>query len=568
MRRGYQLLNTSLTIWRTGGSGAFAKSLGRWLRGERRYYHSRRRRWFARPYRTHLGSDVLTIYPAVNTEYQFFIRQFEPSLEDLEQQHAQTWVSPVKFSVVTSDPPATQTYPCWECASLDSASGDWIVLLGSGDVLAPHALYTLACYLREHPDTDVLYSDTDHLDARGRRCNPLFKPDWSPELLLSANICRDLLAFRRELLPLYKESVWEFVLRAAELGKRFAHVPGVLYHRRRPAADEDRRTVVQSHLQRTGLHDVQVKESGVTWSMDWPHVSIIIPSKDQAAVLETCLHSLFALTDYPAFDVTVVDTGSRETATFDLYQRYGADSRFRVVVDREQPFNFSRACNIGAQDARGRAILFLNNDTQVLHADWLRRMVQWFAREGVGIVGCKLLYPNTRTIQHGGVIVGLGGLAAHLFQQQPDDADGIFGSARWYRNFLAVTAACLLIRTEVFRAVGGFEEEFLLNYSDVDLCLKVHTAGWRIVYTPDVTLWHHEGLTHRARIPRRDFEIAAYRWEAVLRAGDPYFNRYLSVHSADPRLIPHPADEAFAVHQTVMNRLPDKVIIQLPDDLL
>lgn len=599
--RAYQLLRTAFDLWRQQGGRTLLLRLVHWLEGERRYHDAPARPTNAHPYTITIDPRLprLTIYPAADTNYHRFIQQFEPSPADLRHQ-CQTPL-PVQLTLVTEWTPhmeltlgsvLTQTHAGWHWFITGSdvkiathpsitvlplgapltVTTTHVVLLTAGDVLAPHALYTVAAYLTEHPTADLLYTDGDTLDASQCRTRPHFWPDWSPELLLSTNLGADLLIVRQDFLPTCQQesiSRWELTLRLSEQTDRIHHLPHILVHH--PALSRDAIHSVRPtsefhrHLARYPLTDLHITAGRITWSMDWPRVSIIIPSRDHAAILENCLRSLYTLTDYPAFDVTIVDTGSTDPATFDLYRAY---PQVRVVNDAQQPFNFSHACNFGAAGADGQLFLFLNNDTQVIQADWLKRMVQWFAIDAVGIVGCKLLYPHTDTIQHGGVIVGLGGMAGHLFQQLPDPSTGLFGDTGWYRNFLAVTAACLLICADLFRAVGGFEEEFMLNYSDVDLCLKAHAASQRIVYTPDAVLWHYEGTTHRARIPRRDFETAARRWESVLRAGDPYFNPNLSVNNATPRLRPHPDDNAFDVHQGLMQRLPAKPIIQLPDDLL
>ncbi len=330
--------------------------------------------------------------------------------------------------------------------------------------------------------------------------------------------------------------------------------------------------ILEAYLKQRGFEQpqaqVSVESSGrLTTAVRWevrqpPVVSIIIPSRDQPEMLEECLSSLFALTDYAAYEVMIVDTGSVQPATHELYKRYQADSRFRVIGYAGTTFNFSAACNQGVNPSSGGLLLFLNNDTQVLQADWLRQLAQWFADPEVGIVGPKLVYPDG-TIQHAGVIVGLAGLAGHLFQAQPENLWSIFGSDQWYRSLQAVTGACLMISREVFQKVGGFDEGYVLNFSDIDLCLRVHAMRYQVIYTPQVRLIHHESATHQAHFPRADFERADRLWRRWLDAGDPYFNANLSYRRLTPFLRQDDGDSSSEVNREMMRKLPKQEVVHL-----
>ncbi|HEY4491735.1 MAG TPA: glycosyltransferase family 2 protein, partial [Acidobacteriota bacterium] len=214
----------------------------------------------------------------------------------------------------------------------------------------------------------------------------------------------------------------------------------------------------------------------------------------------------------------------------------------------------------------GELLLFLNNDTEFLQPDGLDRMAQWFDREKVAIVGAKLLYPGER-IQHAGVIVGMGGLASHLFLNEREEIRTIFGFDVCYRNLSAVTGACLMIARAVFEELGGFDEEFQLNYSDVDLCLRARQLEYRVVYTPDARLLHHESATHKRRIPRSDFELASKKWQDWLRRGDPFFNENLSYRNSMPSFRGNRKECSQLVNIELMKRIPQKDILLLPDDL-
>lgn len=584
--------------------------------------------------------------------YEAYWKAHEPNAESLKKQRteSQSWQTKPLLSVVTAvyDPPLrifretvqsvlSQTYAHWvwnivdastdneiwrylsRLASEDSrirpvklpdnggisantnvalkyAEGDYVVMLDHDDTLAPFAFYSVAEVVRANADVDFIYSDSDKLNEDGIRCEPLLKPDWSPEMMLSFNLLAHLAVFRTSLLKevgLFNASLegaqdWDLYMRMAVRSHRIQHIQAILYHWRKTPYSmsqspsnkqnviEAQRTALLSHLLNSGVTEPQVQFHTdppgtspfpfATWKLkETPLVSIVIPSRDHLHVLGPCLESLFSLTKYPRFEVILVDTGSVDPATWSYYQRYLQDKRFSLIQYKES-FNFGRASNVGASKASGDLLLFLNNDIQVLHDDWLDLMVQWFSFPGVGIVGAKLLYPDFR-IQHGGAIVGLGGLAAHLFQGKEERLSSIFGRDCWYRNLSAVTGACLLILRELFESIHGFDESFVLNYSDVDLCLKAREAGYRIVYTPHARLIHHESATHRRQVPRSDFVRASERFQKYLNQGDPYFNRNLSYDNSFPQFTADTAATPRLMNHRLMSRLPDKSLIVLPEDL-
>jgi len=659
-RRTFDLTRTSFGLLISRGPFALLKRMGKWLGGERRYYfptvtapklpllETMRAATENRP----PEKSPFVRYPFLDTDFARHVFVTEPSDDQLRRQReeAQRWQRRPLLSIIT---PAykptlsifeeacrsvlTQTYENFEWVvadaspddeiwqflqqkaaedprikpvrvtenggisansnvALEAAQGEFIVLLDHDDTLAPNALYEVVKLIQQHPDADLVYSDEDKIDEQGHRCNPLFKPDWSPELMLCSNLITHLAVFRRSLL----ESVgffnpetdgaqdWDIFLRISEHTDRIYHIPKLLYHWRmtpqstaQSALNKDVGDVqlyaITNHLQRKyGIkaqvsfdlhHPIHRVYPRVRWqSRNVPKVSVVIPSIDHANILEKCLQTLYELTDYPNYEVIIVDTGSAEEETFALYRQYENQPNFRVI-NYTEPFNFSKACNQGATAANGDLFLFLNNDTEIIKADWLARMVQWFNIDEVGIVGAKLLYPSG-SIQHAGVVLGIGGLASHLFPQEAENTVTIFGNDEWYRNFLAVTGACLLISRSAFNKVNGFDEGFQLNYSDVELCLQVYDAGYRIVYTPDARLIHHESVTHRRRIPRADFERADIYWEKWLQQGDPYFNCNLSVLTTSPTFRRGTHDKPSLANRNLMARLPHKEVIVLPDDLM
>ncbi|GAB4549217.1 MAG: glycosyltransferase family 2 protein [Anaerolineae bacterium] len=628
-RRAYQLFRTALTILRRDGLGAFVYRVRRWLKGERRYWS-----------RGFTGS------------YAEYCAKLDATPDDLRKQQAEAkdWSYP-RFSIITAvyNPPPevfqaalnsvlSQSYPHWEwCianASTHPAIGDYLSLIGQGeprlkvitlpenqgisantnaafaiasgdylvmfdhdDTLALDALYQVAAFIRAHPDADFIYSDADKLDENGIRCEPFFKPDFSPELMLSANFMCQLSVFRRawlEKIGLLDPAMdgaqdWDYYLKITEHTAQIYHIPKFLYHWRKiggstaqadankPYLRAAQTAALANHLKRTGIADPQVFFDAdhqlyrvfpkITWHLDPPpSVAIVVPSKNQLILLGKFLETLFKHTEYPNFRLILVDTGSTDAHTWALYDHYRATEPRFALTHYTEPFNFSRACNLGASFAKDAdALLFMNNDMEVIHPDWLWRMVQWLARPKIGVVGAKLLYPDG-AIQHMGVIVGLGGIASHHYTGHHEYLSTHFGSDVWYRNYLAVTGACLLIRRSVYDAVGGFDEGFDLNFSDVDLCLKVAEVGYRVLYTPDARLIHYESATHKRRVPRKDFLRAAERWSRW-HTGDPYYNPHLSYGAPLPHYTLNPNESAAAVHANIIRFLPKKDLLILPDDL-
>jgi GT2 family glycosyltransferase/glycosyltransferase involved in cell wall biosynthesis len=274
-------------------------------------------------------------------------------------------------------------------------------------------------------------------------------------------------------------------------------------------------------------------------------VSIIIPTKDKAALLETCLRSVRQRTSSQNYEIIVIDTGSTEEATRKLYERLADDPAIKIRYDRE-PFNFSRVNNLGAREATGEILVFLNNDIEVIDADWLDELARWADRSEIGCVGPKLLYPDGR-LQHAGIVTGMGGHGSHVYQGDPATHTwGVFGSVEFYRNYLMLGGACLAIRRSLFNDLGGFDEQYTLCYSDLDLCLRAAEAGYRNVYTPFARLYHHEGGTRGLHFPPQDVLRASIQMYPLIIQGDPFYNRNLSFRHLTPTIAPDdvPQDRA------------------------
>ena len=422
------------------------------------------------------------------------------------------------------------------------------MFIESGDLLAPDCVFEIAEHATRDPIVDLVSWDDDLLDARGRRSEPRFRPSWSPEVLLGANYLGASFALRNRRIQgvggaprhLGDADGWELLFCCDLDADRTCRIPRVLLHTRRrpepsPAASV---AAVRRHLERRNEAADVTFERGtvrVRWQVeDWPHVTIVIPTRHDRVLMGACLRDL-ARTDYPSFDVVVVDNGERTDDNEQWYAREFA-SLDLTVTWWEAPFNYSAVNNAGAALARGDVLLFLNDDTEMPDPEWMRELVSWAMRPSIGVVGAQLIGPDGE-IQHGGVILGMHGFADHLFQGMPRDVPSLVGPTSWYRNVLANTGACIAMRRELFEKLGGFDERFLMCGSDVVLGLDAVLRGLRNVCTPFANVRHLESATRgRGVVPKEDFFASYWRYQYWVSAGDPYFSPNLSLHSWEPVL--------------------------------
>jgi len=434
-----------------------------------------------------------------------------------------------------------------------TTQAEFIVFVSSLQLLAPHALAELALWIHSHPEVDVLYSDEDQLDSSGRRTQPFFKPDWSPDLLRSHNYFGNLLVVRRSLLQalgpfrddLGGDPFFDLALRATERARNVGHVPRILHHRSRDAARSAKASVaaLEGHLRRSGeTAEIEPTSSGgfhVKYSVSGnPLVSIIVPFKDKPELLSKLVESLISITRYQNYELLLISNNSIKHETLRLLERLD-DPRIRKLK-WDHPFNYSSINNFGVAQARGAMLLFLNNDIEVCQAEWLEELLGHAQRQDIGAVGPKLLYPNG-TIQHAGVLLGINGFAGHVFSGLPDSFPMTpFGHPDWVRNYLAVTAACLMTRKEIFLKVGGFDEHFEMVFGDIDLCLRIVRSGKRIAYTPHAKLVHHESASRKlSPVPYNDAWMSFLAFQPWLHAGDPFYNPNLSLLRVDGGLREH-----------------------------
>jgi O-antigen biosynthesis protein len=450
-------------------------------------------------------------------------------------------------------------------SALEMATGEWCALLDHDDAFAENALALVALEIDRYPEAAVIYSDEDKIDEAGTRSNPFFKPDWNPELFLGQNSVNHLGCYRAELLREiggFREGFegsqdYDLVLRCIERlrPQQIRHIPRILYHWRmiagslaavpdaKPYAREAARRGISEHCERRGMPGTVVPCPENNESHRFIHalprsrplVSIIIPTRDRVALLKRCIESIRDRTDYEPFEIIVVDNGSAEEETFRFFREAEAAQAIRVIVDRG-PFNYSRLNNRAAAEARGSILLFLNNDTEIDDPGWLTELVSHAAREEVGAVGARLWFPDG-TLQHGGVILGMGGVAGHAFPHIPRGHPGYFNRAMLQQNCSAVTGACLAVRKSVFDELGGFDEDNLgVTFNDIDFCLRLTQRGYRVVWTPYANLIHHESASRghqRSREEQAEFERAVdymqQTWGVEL-LHDPFYNPNLSLN--------------------------------------
>ena|SRR5271170_2087910 len=419
--------------------------------------------------------------------------------------------------------------------------GEFVVFLDQHGELSRDALFEIVKRINRNLQADLIYWDEDKLDTKGSRRTPFFKPDWSPDLILSMNYVGKSVAIRKNLLDTIgglrsehgAEQTYDLLLRAAERTQEIDHIPKVLYHQHGANSSSQQVQMVEEALRRRGLCGKVETSEGKHHSVRYeirgdPSVSIIIPTRDKWQLLKKCIDSIAQKTDYPNYEIVVLDNDSSDPATFKYFREVSPQAR---VLRCPGPFNFSAISNRGAAEARGDFLLFLNNDTEVLRPDWMRALIEQAQRPEVGAVGAKLLFSDGR-IQHAGIVLGIDGVAGHAFRLVPDDVPNP-QLANVIRNCSGVTGACMTIRRSLFDQLGGFDQSLAIDFNDVDLCLRLRRLGYLIVYTPLALLHHHESATRRGFRREPYQEIFLRRWGNYINNGDPYYNRNLTLVSED-----------------------------------
>jgi O-antigen biosynthesis protein len=460
--------------------------------------------------------------------------------------------------------------------AIEIARGEFIAFLDHDDELSEHALYMIAVELNGHRDAGLIYSDEDKIDQSGRRYDPYFKPDWNPALFLAQNFIRHLAVYRTSIvkkiggLRLGYEGAqdWDLALRVTERipPTDIRHIPYVLYHWRavvgstaigeqeKPYVKEAQRKTLQSHFERIEKKAEVLPAANHYWRIKYalrdppPKVSIIIPTRNGFELLCRCLDSIYEKTIYRNYELIIVDNQSDDLKMLNYLARLEQKQGVRILR-YDAPFNYAAVNNFAVQNADGEIVALLNNDLEVIAPDWLEEMVSYAVQPEIGAVGAMLYYPNN-TIQHAGVILGIGspppGVAAHVYKKCPRGFRGQSSRAVLCQNMSAVTAACLAVRRRVFEQLGGLDEKNLpIAFNDIDFCLRVRESGYRNLWTPYAELYHYESASRgyedtpekRKRF-EKEKQYMKQRWGDLLLK-DPAYNPNLAVGRA-PFLLAFP----------------------------
>ncbi|WNN91270.1 glycosyltransferase [Gloeocapsopsis dulcis] len=444
-------------------------------------------------------------------------------------------------------------------SALELATGEFVTLLDHDDCLTPDALYEVALLVNRHPEADMIYSDEDKIDQQNRLRDPFFKPEWCPDSFLSRMYTCHLGTYRRSLIEQiggfrlgYEGSQdYDLVLRLTENTTNIFHIPKILYHWRiHPESTAAGVASVKSYAHVAGEKAIAealarrnepgrvtgIPEFPGNYSVryeisDYKRVSIIIPTRNLGTVLNKCLESIFQKSTYPNYEVILIDNGSTEEKTLNIISQWLEQQPQFKCYPLDIPFNYSQLNNYAASKAEGDYLLFLNNDTEVVTPDWIEAMVEQAQRASIGAVGPLLLYPDN-SIQHAGVVLGLGGVAAHSHRYFPATTPGYVCQVKTINNYSAITGACLMCRREVFAEIGGFDETLAVAYNDIDLCLKMSNLGYRNIYLPHVVLYHYESKS-------RGYENTPEKITRLHKEADYLLSKWQKIVENDPCYSPN-----------------------------
>ncbi len=442
--------------------------------------------------------------------------------------------------------------------ALKRATGDYIALLDHDDLLPPNCLYEIVKAINDDPDVEFIYTDEDKFTTIDKpRFDPHFKPDFAIDTLRAVNYICHFSVFRRDIMDKLGGERSEYdgaqdydlIIRMAEIAHNIKHIPKILYHWRvhdnstskansdaKPYAFEAGIKVLEDHLKRVGIEGTVSHGATLgTYKIDYrvvgnPKVTVLIPNYNEADTLKVCIDSILNLTTYDNYEIVIIENNSTENSIFEYYKELEKNARIKVLRYPDKGFNYSRIVNYGVKNTDGEFIVQLNNDTELLTPDWLEKMIGMCQRSDVGAVGVKLYYPDD-TIQHAGVVLGIGGVAGHLFKGLDRCRHGYFSRDSYIQNLSIVTAACMMAKRSVYEDVDYMEENLAVAFNDVDFCMKVITSGKLIIYNPFVEFYHYESKSRGfentpEKVKRFNGEIAFFKekWKKELSEGDHYYN--------------------------------------------
>lgn len=449
-------------------------------------------------------------------------------------------------------------------SAIKMVTGDYIALLDHDDTIAEYALFEVAKCINKNPNVEFMYSDEDKIDQNGNRFDGYFKPDFAPDTLRCQNYICHFSIFKKDLMEKLGGFNSEFdgaqdydiFLRMSEIvnPENIKHIPRILYHWRvhknstamensnaKNYAFDNGIKAIEAHLKRVGL-DGHVSNGCINgiYRIDYKlkenfKVSIVIPNKDGKDILSVCVNSILDKTTYSNYEIVIVENNSETEEIFEYYKELEKNKKIKIVKYPKKGFNYSGIINFGVKNADGDYIVQLNNDTELLTPNWLELMLGFAQREDVGAVGVKLYYPDD-TIQHAGIIIGIGGVAGNRFKSIPKSGHGYFAEESMIQNLSAVTAACIMTKRQIYEEVGYMDEKLAVAFNDVDFCLKIREKGYLIVYNPFVEFTHYESKSRGqedtpAKKKRFNNEINIFlsKWQKFLDEGDPYYNINLSL---------------------------------------
>lgn len=453
--------------------------------------------------------------------------------------------------------------------AVDMATGDFIMLCDHDDLIAENALYEMVLALNEDPSADIIYTDEDLVNSDSTvYYSPRFKPDFNFDFLRSINYICHIFMVRKKIIDTvggFRENFdgaqdYDFILRCCEKTKHIIHIPKILYHWRshenstagnpesKQYAIEAGKSALKEHYIRLGM-DAEVRYTGIFIMYETilkvkgqPRVSILIPNKDHIDDLDKCISSIEEKTTWNDYEIIIIENNSTDSATFAYYEQITKRYPNIKVVYWKKEFNYSAINNYGASFATGDYYVLLNNDIEVITEQWIEYMLGFCQRDNTGVVGAKLYYPDN-TVQHCGVVIGMGGFAGHVLTRTQKEDNGYFGRLKAIQDVSAVTGACLMIKKTTFDSIGGLDEEFKVALNDVDLCLKVRALGELVVLNTMVELYHHESKSRGMEVGKEKHErfkneIARFRmkWADVLKEGDPYYSPNLTLMYDDCRI--------------------------------
>jgi GT2 family glycosyltransferase len=442
----------------------------------------------------------------------------------------------------------------------DLITGEYVIYCQAGDIFADSLLIYFYHSLSTETHADLTYYDCEYFDGKPARLQPFFKPTaFSPALLLSVNYLSRAFIHRQTLEKMWLKTdhntelinqEYDLMLRLCESNMVFRHIPDVLLTQKCLVKPDtpDLQKVLAAHLNRQGLKDVSTSQVATGCRFGWktgtPSLAIIILSRNNYRFLKSLIPELLAQPFNGQYSFHIVDNDSDDPSTLTYYQKIQQEANISIIP-YPQPFNYSEAINLGVANSNSDLVLLMNDDMDVMDELWLSELTQWAIRPEVGVVGAKLLRKN-RTIQHVGIILGLTGFMGHIYLNAPEHYNGLFGSVDWYRNYLAITGACQMIRRDVFEEVGGYDLAYELAFGDIDFCIKVHEKGYQNVYTPFAKVFHYEGSSRGYQTPVDDILRGYEQLETYLVEGDPFYSPNLTYtripkcvvekHSDDERL--------------------------------